>query len=161
MYSPGWGSLCLCVVALYVGEGSEREQYHLLGSWLAFNHFPHYPQANGALLVLIPGWVGLCTFQDLVGLSSEHSCEARSFSHGSNPHCSLPPEVLRLYFPPLEPWVMRSVSLPSCSFQFIRMQVWDYPVHQPPPRLPGPPVAAFLCFLSGPAFRLCPSYQSE
>ena len=29
---------------------------------LAFSHFPRCPQANRALLVLIPGWVGLCTF---------------------------------------------------------------------------------------------------
>ena len=28
---------------------------------------------------------------------------------------------------------MLSISLPSCSFQFICMQMWDYLVHQPPP----------------------------
>ena len=41
-----------------------------------------------------------------------------------------PPQVfsvggLRLYFPSLEPWVARSVSLPSCSSQFICTQMWD------------------------------------
>ena len=61
-YSPGRGNPLCCVVVLYVGEVSEREQCQLLGSLLAFSHFPCYTQANWALLVLIPGWVGLCTF---------------------------------------------------------------------------------------------------
>ena len=51
-----------CVVAVYVGEGSEREQCCLVSSRLASSHFLHYLQANWALLVLIPRWVGLCTF---------------------------------------------------------------------------------------------------
>ena len=51
---------------------------------------------------------------------------------------SQPPPVfsirdLRLYLPALEPWVAWSVSLPSCSSWFIRMQMWDCPLHQPPP----------------------------
>ena len=29
---------------------------------VVFSHFPSYPQANWALLVLIPMWVGLYTF---------------------------------------------------------------------------------------------------
>ena len=53
----------------------------------------------------------------------------------------LPPEPplvfsirgLRLYFPLLEPWVAWSVSLPSCSSQFICMQTWDHGVYQPLP----------------------------
>ena len=40
---------------------------------------------------------------------------------------------LRLSFPWLEPWLARSVLLRSCSSQFICMQIWDYPVLQPPP----------------------------
>ena len=49
---PTWlhcGAVC--------GGGSEREQCCLLCSLLAFSHFPRYPQANWALLVLVPGWV--------------------------------------------------------------------------------------------------------
>ena len=69
-----------------VGGWPEREQCHLLGSWMAFSHFFYYPQANWALLVLNPRWVGLCTFQDPVGLSNEVSCEAGSFSCCFNPH---------------------------------------------------------------------------
>ena len=65
-------------------------------------------------------------------LSNELSCEAGNFSHCHNPHRFLQPEVLRLYFPPLEPWVVWCVSLSCCSSQFIHMQIWDCPVHQPP-----------------------------
>ena len=43
---------------LYVGEGSEREQWHLLHSLPVFSHSLCYPQANWALLVLLPKWVG-------------------------------------------------------------------------------------------------------
>ena len=53
-------TLCLCIVLLYVGEGSERKQCCLLGSWLAFSDLPYYSEANWALLVLIPGQVVLC-----------------------------------------------------------------------------------------------------
>ena len=68
-----------------------------------------------------------------MGLSSKLSCEAGSFSCCLNPHRFLQPEVLRLHFPSLEPWVAWSVSLPSCSSQLICMQMWDHLVHQLPP----------------------------
>ena len=38
-----------------------------------------------------------------------------------------------LYFPMLEPWVVRCLLLPSCSSWFIHMQMWDHPLHQLPP----------------------------
>ena len=44
-----------------------------------------------------------------------------------------PVRDLRLYFPALEPWVVRSVSLPSCFSRFIRTQMWDHLLRQPPP----------------------------
>ena len=77
---------------------------------------------------------GLCMFQGPVGLANELSCETGSFSHHCNRHRFLQPEVLRLYFPALEPWVAQSVLLPSCSSWFIPMQMWDCLLHQPPPR---------------------------
>ena len=46
----------------------------------SFSHFPHYSQSNWAPLVLIPEWVGLCMFQDPVGLCNELSCKAGSLS---------------------------------------------------------------------------------
>ena len=60
--SSGQGNPGHCTVVLYAGEGSEREQCRLLRSQPAFSPFPHYLQTNWALLVLIPRWVGLCTF---------------------------------------------------------------------------------------------------
>ena len=49
-----------------------------------------------------------------MGLSNELSCEAGSFSHCFNPHRFFQLEVLRLYFPMLETWVVWSDSLSSC-----------------------------------------------
>ena len=51
------------------------------------------------------------------------------------PHRFFQAEVLKLYFPSLEPWVAGSVSLPSCSSWFIRMQMWGHLLRQP---LPAP-----------------------
>ena len=79
---------------------------------------------------------------------------------GVSPSTALPtgflqPGILKPYFPELEPWVSHSVSLPSCSSWFIYMQMWDYPVHQPPPccesslpQLPisAPPTSTDECF---------------
>ena len=70
-----------------------------------------------------------------MGLSNELSCEAGSFSFCLIPHRFFQSEVLRLYFLVLEPWVARSVSLPSCSSLFIFMQMLDHPLHQPLPHL--------------------------
>ena len=133
-YSPGRGNQHHCIVMLYVGEGPEREQCRLLSSQLAFSHFLCYPQANWALLVLIPGWVGLCMFEDPVGLSNELSCEAGSFSCHLNRHRFFQSEVLRLYFPVVEPWVVWSLLVPwlprSYFSWFICTQIWDCLVHQ-------------------------------
>ena len=48
------------------------------------------------------------------GSLQQLSCEAGSFSCHHNLHRCFQSEVLRLYFPTLEPWVAWSVSLPSC-----------------------------------------------
>ena len=42
-YSPGQGNPFPCVMTLNVGDGSEREQYHLLGPHPTFSHFLCYP----------------------------------------------------------------------------------------------------------------------
>ena len=71
-----------------------------------------------------------------------------------------PPQVfsvksLRLYFPSLEPWVARFVSLPSSPSRFICTRMRDRPICQPlpcressPPRLPvsAPPTSLGECF---------------
>ena len=82
-----------------------------------------------------------------MGPSNGLSCEAGSFFCRHNPDRFFQSEVLRLYFPALEPWVAQSVYLPSCSSQFIRTQMWDHLFHQPqpchkssPPHGPSPPL---------------------
>ena len=67
-------------VMLYVGEGSDREQWCLFHSLMVFSHSLCYPQSNWALLMMLPEWMGSCVFWDPVGLSNEFSCEAGSFS---------------------------------------------------------------------------------
>ena len=59
-----------------VCDGGVGEKTILLAQLLeTFSHILCYPQANWAILVLITRWVGLCMFQDLMGLSSKLSCE--------------------------------------------------------------------------------------
>ena len=97
--------------------------------------------------MLLPRWVGLCTFWDAVGSSHKLSCEAGSLSHCClNPHRCFQSEVLRLYFPTLEPWVAWSVLLPSCSFCLSACKcraTWSsshhLAVHPLCPSLPLPP----------------------
>ena len=67
-----------------------------------------------------------------MGLSNELSRESRSLSCCLSPHRFFQSEVLRLYFPALEPWVVRSVLLPCSSSWFICTQMWDCPLCQPP-----------------------------
>ena len=75
-----------------------------------------------------------------MGLSKELSCEAGSFYCLHNHHRFLQSEVLRLYFPKLEPWVVWSVLLPICASQFICMQMCNCLGHQLPPcHLSSPP----------------------
>ena len=82
------------------------------------------------------------------GLSNVLSCEAGSFSCHHKPHRIFHSEVLRFYFTTLEPWIVWSVSLPSWSFRFIHMQMWDHLVQQPLPccesSLPSCPSAPLL-----------------
>ena len=63
--SPGRGNGHCCTVMLYVGKGSNREQWCLLHSLPAFSHFSRFPQSNWAPLVLIPRWVDLCISRPL------------------------------------------------------------------------------------------------
>ena len=115
---------------------------------VGFQSLPHLPTRK-----LCPsgadsqGWgMVLCMFQDPMGLSIELSCETGGFSCCLNPHRFFQSEVLRLYFHALEPQVVQSVSLPSCSSQFICTQMWDCLLCQPLPfcksSLPWLPVSA-------------------
>ena len=119
------------------------DQIRLLSSQLAFSHFPSYPQANWALVVLIPGWVGLCTFQDPVGLSNKLSCEAESFSH-----CRLNPQTffshrcqgyISLHWNPgLHSLSQSGLSTPKCGTTWSSSHcLAGCPLH---PSCPSPPL---------------------
>ena len=81
--------------------------------------------------LLIPGWMGLYTFQDPVGLSSELSCEAGSFSRSCNPHRCFPSEALRLYLP------ARMLGCTICLAPQLFLLVYRHKNVGPP----GPPAA--------------------
>ena len=97
-----------------------------------------------------------------MGFSNELFCEAGSFSCCLNLHKVFQSEVLRFYFPSLEPWVAQSCLLPNCSSWFIHTEMWDCPVckmlmclvYQ---CLPGPPYPS-SCHLS--INPLCPGCLS-
>ena len=86
-----------------------------------------------------------------MGLSNELSCEAGRSSHHFKPHRGFQSEVLRPYFPVLEPWVVWSVSRPSSSSWFIRMQKWGCPLHHPLPRPPWSSSHYLACESSQPS----------
>ena len=48
----------------------------------------------------------------------------------STPHRFFQSEVLMLYFPTLDPWVVQSVSVPCCSSWVICTWMWDHLVRQ-------------------------------
>ena len=76
----------------------------------------------------------MCTFQDLLGLSNKFSYKAGSFSCHLNTHWFFQSEVLRLYFPTLEPWIA-GVCLAPLLFLLVYLHANV--------GLPGPLAAAF------------------
>ena len=82
------GNPCCWVVMLNVGKGSEKEQGQLLYSLTVFSYFPHYPQANWALLVLIPGgWV--CVHTRTLWVSAANSSVRLGVSPGAATPCGV------------------------------------------------------------------------
>ena len=81
-------------------------------------------------------------------LSNELFCEPGSFSHHHNHYRFLQPEISRLSFPISEPWVWRSVSLPSCSSQFMACKCGTAQSTSHHLACPGLPVAAWPPVLS-------------
>ena len=129
-YSPGWGNPGCCIVVLYVGEGSEREQGHLFCSPIlsvtsSTTHKQVGPSGADSQVDRFVYALGPCAslqWNLLWGWEFLLPCQS--------PQLFFQSEVLRLYFPLLEPWVAWSVSLLSCSSWFICTQMWDCPVLQ-------------------------------
>ena len=60
--SPGQGNAGQSFVTLYVGEGSDREQWRLLHSLTDFSHCPCYPHQIGPFWCWFPsGWACACS----------------------------------------------------------------------------------------------------
>ena len=117
------------------GEGVQEGMVWPTQQSLASSPIPHSPQANWALLVLIPRCV-VCVHSRTLWVPPMSSPVRLGVSPDTaTPHRFFQSEVLSLYFPTLEPWVVQSVSLPSHSSWFTRTQMWDLLVLQPPPRL--------------------------
>ena len=92
-----------------------------------------------------------------MGLSNELSCEAGSFSHCRNLHRCFQSEVLRLYFPTLEPWIVWSALLPPGSSQFISTHSNMGPPGPPPTILPTPVLQPWSCCEYSPSSCSSPS----
>ena len=136
---------------LVCGEGSEREQCRLLHSLTVFSHFSCYPQANWALLVLIPGWV-VCVRSRTLWVSPTNS----PVRLGVPPAASTPTGVFNQRFealfpctgalgcsvcfapPPFLPvYLCTNVGrqgLPATSLWGLLATAWPAPFHNPPPR---------------------------
>ena len=115
-----------CIVALYVEDGSVREQCLLLGSRPAFSHFSRYQQANWALLVLIPGGWGFVYTRTLWISPMNSPVRLEVSLMATSPPQVFSISVLRLYFPVLELWVEQSLL------------VHQWLPHQPAAALPDP-----------------------
>ena len=74
-----------------------------------------------------------------MGLSNLYSCDTGSFSCCCNPHRFFSVRGFEALFSRTGALVVGSVSLPSCSSQFIHMQMWDRPLCQ----LAGPPATTW------------------
>ena len=142
---PGRGNASRCTVTDAVREGgAEREQWRLLCSLPDFSHFPRYPQAKWAPLVLISRWgacarsrpLWVCPMTSPVGLGVSPTAASTPTGVFS--------QRFEALFPHLEPWVVWSVSFPSCSSRFI---CTDHLLYQRPhhctsslPGCPSPPL---------------------
>ena len=128
----------------------------MLLSWLLsrFQSLPQLPQGSWPFCCWFPGgWTCICS-RTLWVSPANSPVRLGSFYCCHNAHRFLQLEVLRLYFPALELWVVWSVLLPPVV----------------PPGLsalnvgmPRPPWSSSHCLAAGPlcpAARLAPSYQS-
>ena len=167
IYSFIWAIFFCLGMHLLCSKGSEREQWHLLHSLPVFSHFPHYPQANWALLVLIP-WVG--GFVYILEPSNKLSCEAVSFSCCClNPHRCFQSEVWGFISPR---WIRGLLSLLCSPANRPGLSVGQCGAAGSASGQTAHPVRPTLCqsrscrpatamrVLSAPAAHLCPFYRS-
>ena len=138
------------IVVLCVREGSKREQCHLLGSQLAFSNFLYYPQANWALLVLIPQRVGLYTSRTL--WASPTNSPVRL---GVSPTTETPTGFFSQRFKALFPHI-GTLGCTVCLTTQLFLPVYLHKNMGPP----GPP-STLPCVFSAQATHPHPSYPTE
>ena len=137
---------------LYMGERSEREQCSALCG-LSATPSATYKHSGHFRCWFLSGWVCVCS--RTLWVSPKNSPVSLGVSPAS---ASTPTGVFsqwfEAYFPELEPWVVWSVSLPSCSSRFIYVWMWGLGVRQPPschesspPGCPSPPL--LLVWMNG------------
>ena len=149
--SPGQGNPCRCIVMLYVGEGSEREHWHLLCSLPDFSHFPCYPQATWALLVLLPSeWV--CVRSRTLWAFPTNSPVRPGVSPAAS---STPTGVFSQRFEALFPFT-RMLYCVVCLIPQLFLLVYLHMNVGPP----GPPAATLPHVLSALVAHVRPSYRS-
>ena len=145
-YSPGLGNPFGCVVTLCVGEGLRENNatYSALHRFQSLHPLPTIKlgpsgadSLGGGEWACVPSrtlWVSPVNSPVRLGVSPTAATPTGFFQS----------EVLRLYFIGLEPWVLQSVSLPSCSSWFICTQMWDDPLHQHLLACPSPLATTLL-----------------
>ena len=111
----------------------------------ALGHFQSLPPLPTSKLgpSAADSWVCVC-FRTLWVSPTNSPVRLGVFFAAAIPRDFFQSEVLRLLFPTPEPWVARSVSLPTCSSQFLHMQKWDRLAHQLP--VFAPPTGLDECF---------------
>ena len=136
-------------MVLYVGEGSKREQWPLLHSVSDFSHFPHYPQAKWALLVLIPGWM-VCVHSRILWISPVNSPVRMGVSPAAT---STPMGVFNQWFEALFP-LAGTLGCTVCLAPQLVLPVYLHSNVGPPAPLatasPGLPATALPQVLSAP-----------
>ena len=133
-----------------MGEGSEREQCHLLSSRPACSHFP---QANCALSGADSHMGGFVYVLWPNGPLQQTLLWDWEFSPATAIPTDFHSQRLSLKLPMLKPWVLPSVLYPVCSSQLIHAQMWDGPVSQPllhPHSLPSCQAPSLPCCPSPP-----------
>ena len=164
--SLGWGNAGHCAVTLYVGRGREGAMVPALLStgFQTFTPLPKiklFPSGAGSRVGGLVHTLGPCGSLQRPLLGGWESLLLPP-----QPPWALSIRGLRLYFPELEPWVVRSASLPAVCLVYVCANVGSQGllvVRLPAPFLPhsaslGPAMATRV--LSAPAAHLRPSYQS-
>ena len=149
LHCKGWSLSILQGVATHLAVlwhcvGGRGYRGNNAAAWLSpcFLSLPMLPTSklDPSGIRFLVGWVCICFRNPWVSPTNFPLSLGVSLT-ATKSYRFLKPEILRLCFPALEPWVAESVSLPSCSSQFMLHTKLG---------LTGLPAAALPCVLSAP-----------